>query len=58
MGGLSTQLAAMPPRHARVLAGLLPQAALHVITGVGHALTYQEPHRLAQEVLRFIDPVS
>jgi pimeloyl-ACP methyl ester carboxylesterase len=49
------QDAVLLPHNAYVLADLLPHAALQVVGGGGHALMYQEPRRLAEVVLRFVD---
>ncbi len=45
----------LSPQNAHVLADLLPHVTLQVVAGGGHALMYQEPRRLAENVLSFID---
>jgi len=37
-----------PPRHARILAGSLPDSELHLLDGVGHQVMQEVPHELAQ----------
>ncbi len=43
-----------PVAGAEVAAGLLPQAAVHVIEEAGHLAHYEQPQRVLREMLRFL----
>jgi pimeloyl-ACP methyl ester carboxylesterase len=44
-----------PPRNATLMAAVLPDSELVSIPGAGHGLMYQDPQRLADVVMDFLD---
>lgn len=44
-----------PPRNAVLMAKVVPRAELQVIPGAGHGLMYQDPQKLADVVMSFLD---
>jgi pimeloyl-ACP methyl ester carboxylesterase len=45
---------AVPPEHARVLAGGLPDASLKIIPGAGHMVNLEQPEPFNQALLEFL----
>jgi pimeloyl-ACP methyl ester carboxylesterase len=44
-----------PPRNAKLMASAVPGAELEVVPGAGHGLMYQDPQKLADVVMDFLD---
>ncbi len=44
-----------PPENAKLLAAAVPGADLEVVPGAGHGLMYQDPQKLADVVMDFLD---
>jgi pimeloyl-ACP methyl ester carboxylesterase len=44
-----------PPENAELMAAVVPGAELERIVGAGHGLMYQDPQKLAEVVMDFLD---
>ena len=44
-----------PAQNAKLMAAAVPGAELEVVPGAGHGLMYQDPQKLADVVMDFLD---
>lgn len=47
-----------PPEHSREIAAAVPQARLEIVPGAGHLLTLEQPARVNEALLRWLEAVG